>query len=126
MSQLQCMQNRAVCMTCGLRKYDHVSQYRANLGWLPMSEFVKYRIILIMFGQHYLGEGILLQPLIDFGRKHSYRTRCSPWFADIFRFKKNFSQCFFRTVWWNLLQPNLFDDIANFHDGLLKYLHGLS
>ena len=74
MSLLQRMQNRAVHMTCGLRKYDHVSQDRANLGWLPMSEFVKYRTILTMFGQHYLGEGILLQPPIDFGRKHSYRT----------------------------------------------------
>ena len=40
-----------------------------------MSEFVQYRTILTMFGQHYLGEGILLQPPIDFGRKHSYRTR---------------------------------------------------
>ena len=119
MSWLQRIQNRAVRMTCGLRKYDHVSQYRANLGWLPMSEFVKYRTILTMFGQHYLGEGILLQPPIDFGRKHSYRTRCSPWFADIFRFKKNFSQHFFwhqATVWWNSLPPNLFDDITNFHD----------
>ena len=56
------MKNRALCMTCGLRKYDHVSQYRANLGWLPMSEFVQYQTILTMFGQHYLGEGILLQP----------------------------------------------------------------
>ena len=51
MSWLQRMQNRAVRMT---RKYDHVSQYRANLGWLPMSEFVQYRTILTM----YLGEGI--------------------------------------------------------------------
>ena len=106
-----------------------MSQYRANLGWLPMSEFVQYQTILTMFGQNYLGEGILLQPPIDFGHKHSYGTRCSPWFADIFRFKKNFSQHLFwhqATVWWNSLPPNLFDDITNFNDGLLKYLHDLS
>ena len=98
-------------------------------GFLCLSLYSTELFSPSMFGQHYLGEGILLQPPIDFGHKYFYRTRCSPWFADIFRFKKNFSQCLFRhqaTVWWNSLPPNLFDDIANFHDGLLKYLHGLS
>jgi len=55
---LQRMQNRAVCTTCGLQKYDHVSQHRANIGWFPVSECVQYRII----SQHYLGEGILPVP----------------------------------------------------------------
>ena len=33
MSQLQRLCNRAVRVTCGMRKYDHVSANR--LGWLP-------------------------------------------------------------------------------------------
>ena len=58
-------------------------------------------------------------------------TRCSPWFADIFKFKKNLSQRYFRhqaTVWWNSLPSTLFDDISNFCDGLLRHLldHDLS
>ena len=68
-SRLQHMQNRAVRITCEIWKYEHVSQYRANLEWLPVPEFVQYRTNLMMFGQHYLG---------DFGRKHSYETRSSP------------------------------------------------
>jgi len=51
--------------------------------------------------QHYLGEGILLQPPIEvFGHKHYYNN----WFADIFSIKKYFNQCFFwdqATIWWN-------------------------
>ena len=41
-SCLQCMQNRAVRLNCGLQKYDHVSQHRANFGWLSMLKFVQY------------------------------------------------------------------------------------
>ena len=73
------MQNRA----CGLQSLTMYSQHRANLGWLPMPKFIQHRTILTMFG-HYLGEGILLQPPTHFGHKHPYRTRCSPWFVDMF------------------------------------------
>ena len=40
MSRLQRMQNRAVRLSCGLRKFDHVSQNRTNLGWLPIYVWV--------------------------------------------------------------------------------------
>ena len=59
-----------------------------------MSQFILYRSVLAMLGQHYLGEGIAFSPPITFGRQHSYGTRCPPWFADIFQFKKLFSQRF--------------------------------
>ena len=40
--------------------------------------------------------------------------RRSSWFANIFHYKKNFSQHFFRyrvTTWWNSLPSSSFDDI---------------
>ena len=114
-----------MCLTCSLRKYDHVSHYRANLGWLPVSRFIQYQSLLMMFGRHYLGEGVSFSPPIEFGHKHSYQTRCSSWFANIFCYKKNFCQRFFRyqaTTWWNSLPSSLFDDISAFRNGLLKHL----
>jgi len=60
-------------------------------------QFAQYRSVLAMFYQHYLGDGIL-QPPIEFGNKHSYRTRQSPWFVNIPRYKKCFSQNFFQIV----------------------------
>jgi len=50
-----------------------------------------------MFNQHYLDEGILFNPPVEFGRKYSYRTRCPPWFAEIPHYKKCFSQHFLDT-----------------------------
>ena len=95
LSRLDRLQNRDVHLFCGLRKYDCVSQCRAGLRWLPVSQFIRYRSVLAMLGQHNLGEVAACSPPITFGCKHSYRTRCSPWFANIFRFKKTFSQRFF-------------------------------
>ena len=42
LSRLARLHNRGVRLTCGLRKYDHVLQHRARLGWLPVESFVKY------------------------------------------------------------------------------------
>ena len=85
LSHLDHLQNRAVHLTCGLRqKYDSVSQCRAGLRWLPVSQFIQYRSVLPILGQHYLGEGVVFSPPITFGRKQSYGTIPPPWFADIF------------------------------------------
>ena len=37
LSRISRLHNRAVRMTCNLRKYDHVSFHRARLRWLPVS-----------------------------------------------------------------------------------------
>ena len=37
---LSCLQNRTVRMTCNLRKYDHISNHRAALGWLSIPSFI--------------------------------------------------------------------------------------
>ena len=63
-----------ICMCCIANLALH--------GWLLVSQFIQYRSVLAMLGQHYLGEGVSFSPPI----KHSYRTsyRCPPWFVDIF------------------------------------------
>ena len=40
-SRLQRICNRAVRVTCGLRKYDHISAARHSLGWLPFELLVQ-------------------------------------------------------------------------------------
>ena len=76
LSRLSCLHNRAVRMTCNLRKYDHVSFHRARLRWLPVSMFIsEYRSLLTMFYNYYLNKGVALNPPILFGTQHSYETR---------------------------------------------------
>ena len=47
-SRLQRLCNCAVRVTCRLRKYDHVSAARYNLGWLPFELLVQYRTLVLM------------------------------------------------------------------------------
>ena len=61
------LQNRTIHLVCELQYYDHVSQCWARLGWLLIDQFVQYRSVLAMFYQHYLGDGILFNPSIEFG-----------------------------------------------------------
>ena len=42
-SRLTRLYNGGIQLSCGLHKYDHVTQHKARLGWLPVDSFVKYR-----------------------------------------------------------------------------------
>ena len=78
-----------------------------------------------MLGQHYLGKGVAFSPPVAFGRKHSYGTKRLPWFVNIFRFTRTFSQRFFRhraTTWWNALPSHLFHDLTIFRNALFEHL----
>ena len=79
----------------------------------------------IMFQHHalgamleqYIGQGILLDPRIQFGRHHTYNTRCPSHFAEITQCKLPRCKHHFRqkaTSWWNSLPPNLFSDLSSF------------
>ena len=119
------LHNHGVRLTCGLRKYDHMSQHRAWLGWLPVDSFVKYRSLLTLFYDYYIGEGVALNPAIQFGRTHCYETRCPPHHVNAFRFKKSFGQRQFRcraSTWWNSLPFHLFQGVAAFRAGLFTHL----
>ena len=43
-SRLSCLHNRAVRVTCGLRKYDHVSDCRLELCWLPLDLLIQHYV----------------------------------------------------------------------------------
>ena len=49
LSRLSHLHNCGIRLTCGLRKYNHVSQHRVRLGWLPVDSFVKYRSLITLF-----------------------------------------------------------------------------
>ena len=79
LSRLSRLHNRGIrltCGLCGLHKYDHVSQHRARLGWLPVDSFVKYHSLITLFRDYYIGGSVSLNPAFQFGCTHSYETRC--------------------------------------------------
>ena len=47
--KLQLVQNFAVRMITGARKYDHITPHLQELGWLPVKDLIRYRDLLIMF-----------------------------------------------------------------------------
>ena len=117
LSRLTRLHNHGIRLTCGLRKYDHVSQYRAQLGWLPVDSFIKYRSLLSLFRNYYTGRGVPRNPEFVFGRTHSYATRCPVNCISTLRFKKSFSQRHFRhstSIWWNSLPLKLFQNLNMF------------
>ena len=116
LSRLACLHNRGVHLTCGLRKYDHVSQHRACLGWLLVESFVKYRsLIITLFRDYYVGRGVSLNPALQFGRTHSYETRCPAHHITTSRLKKSFSQKHFRhKVAINMMEFSSFKFVSEY------------
>ena len=130
-SCLQHLQNRAVRVTKSLRKYNHVSVHRNNLNWLPISHQIKLRSISAMF-RYYCqgGRCLLLDPPIQYGRQHLYRTRCREYFASVAlcrlaSTKRNFR--FAATTWWNSLPSlthNCNMNLCEFYEGSEELLYG--
>ena len=58
LSRLIRLHNHGIHLTCGLHKYDHVSQHRAHLEWLPVESFVRYRSLITLFQDYYVGRGV--------------------------------------------------------------------
>ena len=73
----------------------------------------------------YTSRGILLNPSIQFGRQHTYSTRCPAHFAMIDRCRLALTKRHFRqkaTSWWNSLPLELFSRLSSFRYNLYKYL----
>jgi len=47
--KLQCVQNAAVRLITCFRKYDHITSILSDLHWLPVSERIKFKILLLTF-----------------------------------------------------------------------------
>ena len=46
------LHNHGVRMIFGLRKYDHVSQHRFTLGWLPVDLVTRHHSLIAMYKQY--------------------------------------------------------------------------
>jgi len=110
-----------IIASCDLRKYDHVSNHRERLGWLPVDLFVRYCSLLTLFWDYYTSRRIPFNTAFEFGRTHYYETRCPLHHMSTIRPRTAFCQRnFWHKVssWWNCLPENLFQDISEFHGSL--------
>ena len=73
LSHLRQLHNCSFPLTCGLRKYDHVSKHREQLGWLPVDSFVRY---CSLCRDYYTSRSVPFNPAFEFSRTHCYETRC--------------------------------------------------
>ena len=48
-SRLCRLYNKAIRVTCGLKKFDHVSDCRLALGWLPLDFFIQFHALNVMY-----------------------------------------------------------------------------
>jgi len=123
--RLRQLHNCSVRLTCDLHKYDHVSNHRERLGWLPVDSFVRYRFLLTLFQDYYTNRSIPFNPAFEFGHTHYYETRCPLHHILTIHPRMAFCQRHFRHKMlslWNCLPANLFQDISEFHGSLFAYL----
>ena len=124
LSRINRLHNRAVRIVCGLRKSENVSRHCQAIGWLSMPLLTQHRTLCAMLDQ-YTCRGILLNPPIQFGRHHTYNTRCPVHCAMVARCRLALSKRHFRQkaiTWWNSLPQRLFSDLLIFRHNLYKYL----
>ena len=76
---------------------DHITGYYHRVGWLPLSQLIKYHSLCTMFHQFRCdGKGIPLEPPIQFGRLTNHYTRTKYFFSHPERCRLSFTQSFFR------------------------------
>ena len=103
--RLQRLQNRAIRITKCLKKYDHVSQHRQQLKWLPISHQIKFRSACAMY-RYYHQPCMIFDPPIVFGARHCYNSRCKDSFANLLTCRLTTTKRYFRSSassWWNSL-----------------------
>ena len=47
--KLQCVQNAAARLACGIRKCDHIKPILKSLNWLPVQQRIEYKVLLLCF-----------------------------------------------------------------------------
>ena len=69
LTRLQCQHNWTVCIVKNLKKFDHVSAHRTELGWLPVDALIRYCTVCTMHQLYH--RTFILNPIL-FGPQHSY------------------------------------------------------
>ena len=112
--------NRALRITCGLRKLAII--VRTLAGFRIFIDTASHP--LCHDGPIYWG-GIPFNPLLQFGRLHIHNTRCPAHFVSVCRCRLALTTRHFRqkaTKWWSLLPYDLFESIPSFRSRLYDYL----
>ena len=119
-----CYCKRRCCILIYSFSFSYRGARRQAIGWLSVPLLTQHRTLCGMLDQ-YAGRGILLHPPIQFGRQHTYSTRCPAHFAMIARCRLALSKRHFlqkATSWWNSLPLELFSRLSSFRYNLYKYL----
>ena len=86
--RLQRLLNWGVRIVQSFHKYDHVSHHLKLLSWLPITQQIQYRsVIICAMYFHYVSNSIPFIPPLRFGWQHTRDTRCSANFANISRLR---------------------------------------
>ena len=127
---LQRLQNRAIRVTKCLGKYDHVTQHRQQLNWLPISHQIKLKSICAMYRycHHALHPCLIFDPPVVFLAHHCYNTRCKESFVNLLTCRFTTTKKYFRlsaSSWWNSLIDTLPVDCAytSFVSSARKYYY---
>ena len=100
------IQNRAVRVIFSLKKFDHVSVPRDQLGWPNISEEIEIHSLAEFHRHCFRCQCLQLQPPITFSCSHTYNTRHKAYFVNstyhhLARAQQYFQHC--ATCWWNKL-----------------------
>lgn len=128
LDRLDRLQNVCIRYIFGLRKYDHVSHYRAQLKWLPIRDRRNIHILSLLFNSLfnpsapiYLSERF---SYLSVGSQHRLRSNSNLLLACPSSSSKTYSKSFtvHSTRLWNRLPTSIRQSpsIVSFREGLKK------
>ena len=124
---LQLIQNQAVKLLAGARKYDHISPILRSLYWLPVASRIHYKIILLTFkALHGLAPLYLLDLLAPYDPPKHLRSSNSSLLLRV-RTRSRAGDRSFETIaptlWNSLPYPlRITHSLSYFKSGLKTYL----
>ena len=75
LNTLQRVQNAAARLIACARKYDHVTEIKKNLHWLPIKQRIVFKIIILCFKALYGIAADYMQQLVSFKDSGSRRPK---------------------------------------------------
>ena len=73
--KLQRVQNTAARLITKIRKYDHITDARMKLHWLPIEQRIEFKILLLTFKAINGHAPAYISELIEFKKPNRYSTR---------------------------------------------------
>ena len=111
LQKLQYLQNSAVCMVSGTRKFDHITPVLSSLHWLPVKKRIDFKVLLMTYkarnglAPKYLSELLEESKGDDNLRSHSLnllhipKTKCKTFDNNAF--------CVYAPTLWNTIPKSI-------------------